>query len=69
MLRRIVSISYYRSHCKVGHGTAVCKLECGHTHRMKKSQLKPGQVRCKCRQCETAFSETVLAISESGRSL
>lgn len=47
---RVVSVSYYRSHCKPGHGTAVLQLACGHVKRMKKSQYKQ-QVHVACHHC------------------
>lgn len=52
VMRAIVSVSYYRSHCKVGHGTARIVLECGHTICMKKSSLGLHQRKAHCSWCE-----------------
>lgn len=51
VLRQVVSTEYYRVRCRVGYGSVLLTLNCGHKVGKKQSQYKPGQ-QVRCIQCQ-----------------
>lgn len=55
MKRTVISISFYRVRCKIGYGSVMMELECGHQLGRKQSEAKnvvAGHSKVTCRQCE-----------------
>lgn len=54
MLRKVKTVEYYYPrNAPIGTGGVLLTLECGHCHRRKQSQFKPG-ARVRCQDCMRA---------------
>lgn len=51
--RKIKEFNFYRVRCRVGYGSVMCTLDCGHTKGYKQSEFSGKGVgsRVKCGQC------------------